>query len=286
MKDNQETNRVASKASRTALMAVIHRYNATKESKENFVGPDHLAYLFLPSKAKFFLSLAPFRRIFIKKDQEKVPGTYEYVSARTIFFDEVFYESLTQKNPQIVFLGAGHDTRAIWFQKLLKDNAIFELDAPTTQNEKKEKLKKNKIPLPESLVSVPINFNTDNLEETLLKSGYNPAKNTLFIWEGVTMYLDESAVIKTFSFIKHHSCDGSTLVFDYFYESVSELNEHFKFGIEEGKAQEFLAKAGIALINHYSPQEFEMTNSFEMSRQSLNFRLTEFRTLLNRNKLT
>lgn len=275
MKNSQETSRVASKASHTALMAAIHRFNATKESKEDFVGPDHLAYLFLPLKAKFFLSLAPFRRIFIKKVQEKVPGTYEYVTARTLFFDEVFYEAINHKVPQIVFLGAGYDTRAIRFQKLLKDTAIFELDAPTTQLEKREKLKKSKIPIPGNLVFVPINFNTDNLEEALQSSGYDPAKKTLFIWEGVTMYIDESAIRATLSFIKHHSAEGSTLVFDYFHasviegrsssygakeltESVSDLNEHFKFGIEEGKAQEFLAKSGFALINHYSPQEFEM----------------------------
>lgn len=274
MKNNQEKSRVDSKASHTALMAAIHRFNATKETREEFTGPDKLAYVFLPSKAKFFLSLALFRRIFINKVHEKVPGTYEYVTARTMFFDEVFYQSLMQKIPQIVFLGAGYDTRAMRFQKLTKHSTIYELDAPSTQNEKKKRLKQHKIHLPENLVFVPINFNTDKLGEALLSSGYDPARKTLFIWEGVTMYIPAYAVNETISFIKHNSGAESTLVFDYFYESVidgtctsygadklaesaSDLSEHFKFGIQEGKAEEFLKKNGFSLIDHYSPEEFE-----------------------------
>lgn len=274
MKKDEGKSRVASKASHTALMASIHRFMATKEVKEEFKGPDNLAYVFLPPKAKFFLSYAFFRRVFTNKLHEKVPGTYEYITARTKFFDEIFVQSLKERIPQIVFLGAGFDTRAIRFQHLTKDTLIYELDAPTTQEEKKKILQKHNIPHPGNLVFVPINFNTDNLEDTLLLSGYDPKRKTLFIWEGVTMYIPEKAVKDTLSFIKHNSGAESTLAFDYFFESVingtctsygadklaesaSKLSEHFKFGIEEGKAQEFLDKNGFALINHITPNEFE-----------------------------
>lgn len=274
MKKSKQNNRIEHKASHTALMAAIHRFMATKEKNPDFVGPDKLAYIFLPPKAKFFLSIAFFRRVFRKKLHQKVPGTYEYVTARTKFFDEIYVQSVKEAIPQIVFLGAGFDTRAIRFQHLTKETPIYELDAATTQNEKKAILKKQKVALPENLVFVPINFDTDNLNDSLVSSGFDPEKKTLFIWEGVTMYISEKAINETLSFIRQNAGADSILVFDYFYESVingtckaygadqiakavGEVSEHFIFGIEEGKVEEFLDKRGFALINHYAPKVFE-----------------------------
>lgn len=103
MKKDEDKSRVLSKASHTALMASIHRFMATKELRNEFIGPDELAFIFLPPKAKFFLSFAFFRHIFTNKLHDKVPGSYEYLTARTKFFDEVFLRSINEKIPQIVF---------------------------------------------------------------------------------------------------------------------------------------------------------------------------------------
>lgn len=172
------------------------------------------------------------------------------------------------------FLGAGYDTRAIRFQHLTKDSVIYELDAPTTQSEKKKYFERNKVQLPENIVFVPINFNTDDLEQTLLSHGYNPTEKSLFIWEGVTMYINQESVKETLSFIKDNSGIGSTIAFDYFYDSVingtsnsfgakelsdsaSKLGEKFNFGIEEGRIGEFLKENDFLLLEHYTPIEFE-----------------------------
>ena len=48
---------IEQRASHTALMAAIHRFIASNEEKPNFQGPDYLAKLFLPPKAKILLSL-------------------------------------------------------------------------------------------------------------------------------------------------------------------------------------------------------------------------------------
>ena len=274
MTKSKENKRIENKASHTALMAAIYRFLATKDKRIKDGGSDNLAYIFLPPKAKFFLGFTFFRNLIIKKLHKKVPGSYEYLTARTRFFDEIFVRAAKEKSHQIVFLGAGYDTRAIRFKHLTKDTVIYELDAPTTQSEKKKHFESNQIQMPESFVFVPINFNTDNLEQTLLSHGYNPDKKSLFIWEGVTMYINEEAIKETLSFIKHNSGKGSTIAFDYFYDSVikgtctsfgakelsesaSKLGEKFNFGIEEGRAGEFLKENGFVLIYHYTPKEFE-----------------------------
>ncbi|NPD46136.1 MULTISPECIES: SAM-dependent methyltransferase [unclassified Lentimicrobium] len=280
MKNSEQSIRVEKKASHTALMASIYRFLATKDKRSDSVGCDNLARVFLPPKAKFFLSFGFFRNIFINKLHDKVPGSYEYITARTKFFDEIFVQSLKENIPQIVILGAGYDTRAIRFQNLLHDTQIYELDVPTTQNEKLSFLRNAEIESPKELTYAPINFDKDYLWEVLCDAGYTPAKKTLFIWEGVTMYIEEYAVKEILDVVQLKSRAGNTIAFDYFYKSVidgtsnsygadklsesaSNLGEKFKFGIEEGKAEAFLEENGLSLSRHYTPEEFEKEYLFD-----------------------
>lgn len=274
MKSSPETKRINNKASRTALIAAIYRFLASKERRSGFKGPDHMAYMFLPLKARFFLSFAYFRNLFKQKVDEKSPGSYEYVSARTRLFDELFIQALHAQIPQIVFLGAGYDTRAFRFKGISDRTMIFELDAPTTQSEKLKLLRKRKTPIPDNVRFVPIDFERDDLKQTLFRAGYDPTRRCMFMWEGVTMYITEEAINKTLSFVRCNSGPGSSIAFDYLYKSVMEgrcsyygadeltevvqkEGEAISFGIEEGRIGEFLESNGYTLIKHYSPQQLE-----------------------------
>jgi len=73
------------------------------------------------------------RRFVLNKLQKKVPGTYEYLLARTKYFDDIFKKGLDENISQMIILGAGYDTRSLRFKNLIQDTRIFELDAPTTQ---------------------------------------------------------------------------------------------------------------------------------------------------------
>lgn len=140
MQDHSKDKNMSSieqRASHTALMAAIHRFIASKEERPSFQGPDALSRLFLPPKANFFLSFSVIRNFMLKKLHKIVPGGYEYITARTKHFDHLFKVALEENIPQIIFLGAGYDTRAIRFKKFIQHTKIFELDAPTTQQHKK-----------------------------------------------------------------------------------------------------------------------------------------------------
>ena len=128
MNTPENSKRIDSKASHTAFMAAIYRFLASKEKRQSFRGPDHLAHLFLPPKARFFLSFAIFRNLFKQKLNEKGPGSYEYVTARTRCFDDLFIQAVKKNIPQIIFLGAGYDTRSLRFQEVLGETQVFELD--------------------------------------------------------------------------------------------------------------------------------------------------------------
>jgi methyltransferase (TIGR00027 family) len=151
---------------------------------------------------------------------------------------------------------------------------IFELDAQPTQQRKQELLHRASLPIPEHLAFVPINFNTDNLQDVLVGAGYNRDQKTLFVWEGVTYYLSTQAVDDILSFIRSNSPLGSSVCFDYAAlspetlseDSAKKLRERMKddhpaeptrFGIREGELESFLSERGYHVIEHLTPQEME-----------------------------
>jgi len=257
------------KPSRTAGIICFFRACANKEKNEQIKGPDYLAKIFFKGWDSLLLK---FRRITLPIAKRRVPRIYEYVIARTKFFDNVFKQALVENFPQIVFLGAGYDTRPYRFKDYMKQTEIFELDVPTTQQIKKQFLKASNISIPKQLHFVPINFNKEDLGEVLIKAGFKMNKKTLFIWEGVTEYLTPEAVDSTLDFISKNS--ESTVAFNYIYKSVvdgtcdqsgakeivkatSESKEPYQFGIEEGKINQFLNDRGFEVVSHYTAEDLE-----------------------------
>ncbi|MBN1267407.1 MAG: SAM-dependent methyltransferase [Anaerolineales bacterium] len=267
------TNRtIEHRTSSTAGYTCFSRACATREKDERFRGPDTMAKIFLPGFAKVILYVPPFRRFFMKRIAPS--GIYEYVIARTKLFDTVFLEALDNRFTQVVVLGAGMDTRALRFEDRNPGARIFELDIPATQQPKLEILNRKGVTLPEALVFVPIDFNKQSLSEALHAAGFVENQKTLFLWEGVTMYLTAEAVDATLAFIRENCAEGSRVVFDYIYGSVlrqenkyygekeifnrvSKAGEGWTFAIEEGEIEGFLSGRGFKVEAHYTPPELE-----------------------------
>jgi methyltransferase (TIGR00027 family) len=206
---------------------------------------------------------------------------YEYMLARTAFFDHVFRDALSNNIPQIVLLGAGYDTRAYRFATLNTTTKILELDIATTQQRKKKCLKKAQIDIPRHARLVPINFTTESLHHVLENAGYKHHEQTLFIWEGVSYYLEPDSVDATLAFVKNSSHHDSIIAFDYVisiseeqmntYYGVKEFvqtwlkhrsNDPFRFTIDEGTIESFLAQRGLRGVNHLDNREIENTFLF------------------------
>ncbi len=260
------------KASNTAGYTCFSRACAAWESDERFRGPDSMAEVFLPAFAKVILHVPSLRRFFIRRIAP--PGIYEYVLARTKLLDRVFMNALANHVSQIVLLGAGMDTRALRFRMKNAGTRVFELDIQTTQSPKIEILKRKRVNLPAELIFVPIDFNKQSLGDVLFRAGYQSDRKTLFLWEGVSMYLTSDAVDRTLAFIRGSSAGGSTVAFDYIYQSVlrrenrfygekeiyervSKAGEGWTFGIEEGAIEGFLDDRGFGIISHHAPVDLE-----------------------------
>jgi methyltransferase (TIGR00027 family) len=189
-------------------------------------------------------------------------GVQGFLVARCRYMDDVLQASLGDGFQQLVVLGAGFDSRPYRFDQLKSGVKVFEVDHPATQQAKMKKIRAILGKLPEYIAYVSIDFNSTTLEDRLPSFGYNENQKTLFIWEGVVMYLTQEAFDRTLGFVVHYSGPGSQVVFDYIYTALLDgsvrhgevrrmrrarpfLGEGLTFSIPEGKAGEFLEQHGF-----------------------------------------
>jgi methyltransferase (TIGR00027 family) len=157
------------------------------------------------------------------------------IIARTFHIDKLINKS-KDKVEQFVVMGAGYDTRC--YGDLKRNNLkFFELDQEKTQKLKRECLKKAGIDATH-VTFVEVDFSTEKWYEKLEKAGFDPGKKTLFLWEGVTLYLSEEDARKTIKELKEHAASGSILIADLCskrllaLQGVKATNEKFNFGLD------------------------------------------------------
>ena len=257
-------------ASETAMATAFMRALAAYDPRKEMRGKDYLAEVFLEEKQKKPLK-DPVMRAWVMENKI-APGAYEFMIARTAFFDRIVEQALKENIEQMVLLGAGYDSRPYRFGELIQDTKIFELDAKLTQQRKKECLQQAEISISEQMSFVPINFEADDLKKTLMEAGFSEEKKTVFIWEGVTYYLNSEVVDDMLAFVRANSPSGSSIGFDYASLSDEALNEdgakelrkHMRsrhsneptrFGIRAGKIEAFLAERGFEVMEHLTATE-------------------------------
>ena len=193
------------------------------------------------------------------------------IRLRVRYFDDFIKKSLEEGLEQLVILGAGYDTRAYRIKALKENVKVFEVDHPNTQHFKTRKIKEIFGSTPENVTYIPVDLETQNLSQNLIEKGYHSSKKTLFVMEGLICYLTPKTVDEILSFISN-SGKGSILLFDYHEESVvngtceegrllqkyfEQVGESFKFGIKEGKIEEFLLKRGFSNIVNFSSENYK-----------------------------
>ena len=237
---------------------------------------DPIVVKFLSTKYRI-ISKSPFlaKIIFWLLVRRRLPCSTDEAVARTPYYDDYLKECIDSGIKQLVILGAGYDTRAYRFNELKGRVKVFEVDLPTIQKVKIDRVKKIFGFLPDYVVYVPINFNTEKLDKRLFDSGYDRNLKTLFIWEGVTYYISAEAVDETLAFVAENSGEGSSIIFNYIFKSVvdgtcklEEAREWRQihlgfgealFGIEEGTIDKFLSDRGFCQIHNVTPEFLQST---------------------------
>ena len=204
-----------------------------------------------------------------------VPATFHYPfegeitiqnqgGARQTFYDQVVQRFLPRVT-QFVILGAGYDTRAL---NLPEGTGVrsFEVDTPATSEGKRETLANAGVDM-NGVALVPADFEREDWLTRLTDAGFDASRPALFIWEGVTPYLDRQAVEDTLRKIAGLA-PGTVVAFDHFTSEVLESNaflmrsiraslsaggEPLKFGIDatppvRNQVAALLSSCGLELI--------------------------------------
>jgi len=165
-------------------------------------------------------------------------GLANLVPSRTMEFDALISTN-SDTADQFVVLGAGLDTRAC---SALNQSivSLFELDQKAMQAYKREHLAKVGIDTTR-VQFVEVDFADADWITGLMATSYDPKKRTIFLWEGVTLYLSESAVQNTLVALKSHAVKGSVVVADFY-------SQHF-VNMSKGKAVNNLLEATGESLN-------------------------------------
>jgi methyltransferase (TIGR00027 family) len=236
--------------------------------------PDYLAADFIaPAISLAALVKVPvLRRLTPRILHRILPGGLWFELARTHYMDEVLLSEVAAGATQVVFLGAGLDSRAYRFETELAGTAIFEVDHPVTAALKRERLEATFGAVPDHVRYVHVDFNSQAIGERLFEHGFDEAERSIVLWSGVTPYLEPEGVARTLRWFAAGTSPESAISFDYvwkemvdgddsFYgakelrQRVIASGEPFKFGIPRGGTKRFLEEFGLRLDEDLGPDD-------------------------------
>ena len=186
--------------------------------------------------------------------------------------DEVLLREVENGATQVVFLGAGLDSRCYRLRDELASAALFEVDHPVTAAVKAERLEAIFGGMPDHVNYVHVDFNTQDVGERLAAHGFDPAARSIVLWSGVTPYLEPEGVAESLRWFAAGTGPGSAISFDYLWKEmldgddsfygarqlrkrVEEGGEPFKFGIPRGGTQAFVEGFGLTLEEDLGPED-------------------------------
>lgn len=244
----------AGRASRTAQQNALFR--ALEQRRPQPLFRDPWARRFLRGRYRW-AALLP-AGLVARYIDRRWPGPRTAVCVRTRYLDEAVLSALAEGLDQIAILGAGLDSRPYRLPGIERVR-VFEVDHPSTQALKRAVVG----PAPDHVVYVPADLASEPLDRVLERAGFRTGLRTLFLWEGVTNYLDEASVDATLRFVARA---GRALLFTYVdrgildgsrrfagaaesMAAVRRLGEPFTWGLDPARARAYLGERELDLVD-------------------------------------
>jgi len=174
---------------------------------------------------------------------------------------------------QYVILGAGLDSFAWRRPDLLGFLRVFEVDHPASQAWKLERVNALGLPLGDSQLFVPVDFETGSLEDALRAAGFDWGKRALFSWTGVAPYLTAPAIESTLRTIAEAAA-GSEVVLSYRADELvldepgrefiriyaplaASLGEPIQPGWPVTEIERLISQCGLTVVDHPARADLE-----------------------------
>ncbi|MEN2978774.1 SAM-dependent methyltransferase [Tistrella bauzanensis] len=151
------------------------------------------------------------RRIMPLAERLIMPGIAGHYVMRKRFMEEAALAALADGYTQVVCLGAGFDVLALTLHRAWPDATFIEIDHPATSAVKQAAIAGTTA---DNLHLLAVDLAERSLPAALGGfPAFDPGRRTLFLCEGVLMYLDVSAVVALFAAIRDLTGPGSRFGF-------------------------------------------------------------------------
>lgn len=253
----------------------------------NKIFDDYLAYEFI-GKAEYDelakLLCNNFNRLHCTSETNLQPATLPYILTEylspillsRIQFTENYSTqfSTLHESCQYVICGAGIDT--FCFRNTNSNLQIFEIDHPSTQKYKLDRIHSLSWKIPANVHYVPVDFEKDDIKTQLLQAGFDINKKTFFSILGVTYYLSAATLTTMIENIAALSTEKSTIIFDYPDKTMQQKENHnerihhlakltesfgekMKSGFTHDFLKQLLEKHHFYIDNHMTPTKIQHT---------------------------
>ena len=209
-------------ASRTALLiaaslALLHR-DAKYSRLVSKTSADLCAHVLEKhsSQTRLFLKIVRqswFRPIARLIERMTIPGILLHYALRKKCIRELVRSALADGVAQVVILGAGFDPLSSELQREFPTAVFWEIDHPATQRHKARACSEIGI---KQVHFVAVDLSAAGLDrEALIGGGFDPAKRTFWIAEGLLMYFPADIVSSLMGTLRGLSALGSQLAFTF-----------------------------------------------------------------------
>jgi len=209
-------------ASRTALLIaaslVLLHHDAKYSRFVSKASADLCARVLEKHSAKTRLFLKIVRQIWFRPiakfvERITIPGILLHYALRKKYIRRLVRSALANGVAQVVILGAGFDPLSSELQREFPTALFWEIDHPATQRHKVRACSEIGI---ERVHFVAVDLSAAGLErEALMKTGFDRAKRTFWIAEGLLMYFPADVVSSLMKTLSSLSAPGSELAFTF-----------------------------------------------------------------------
>lgn len=264
MKDDSPSATAQIVALNVALVAARPGIGHLVDPETRALNAEFLAF---SRRARFWLALSRhpwFHRLFEAFESRVVPGMALHQVLRKRWLEQAVEQGLAEGVRQVVVLGGGLDTLAARLARRHPSTRFLEADHPATQAVKRAALDRAGY-LGPNLALAAVDFNRTPLGDALrARPEFRPDVPTLFLCEGVLMYLEPVAVDRLFAALRALPCPSLRFAFTYMEPGADGSiafagsrpvvkawlrwrKEAFTWGLARRDLEGFLASRGFAL---------------------------------------
>ncbi|MBC02306.1 MAG: hypothetical protein CMJ34_03240 [Phycisphaerae bacterium] len=235
-----------------------------------------------PSGSRFGRSLILWKAALMQA--VSIPGIYLHQMLRKRFIESIARSEVLPSVSQMVVFGAGYDTLSLRVSASHPGMTVIEVDHPATRARKIEALKGF------NMATGRCTFLESDLEIDGIAGGlegcpdFDPRVATLFVAEGLTMYLSESRVRELLGLVAEGSPE-SRLLFTYMEETpegrwdfreqrllaakwLALRNERFTWGASPEALRGLVAECGLDVVAHRTPEDMRSEYLTERNRSA------------------